>query len=185
MLTDLINNFIFRNSENEIVFLFFSRGIAVILILLFAYVITRFGRIFIRQAVVSIVKTQRESLKKRRDTLAAVFSSTFNAIIWFSAVILILQELNVNILPILAGLGLAGLVISMGARGLVEDYLVGFYIITEDQYRVGEEVSIAGIKGEVRHISLRRTVLKDGEGVIHYIPNGQVTKVSNYSRGKK
>ncbi len=87
-----------------------------------------------------------------------------------------------NPTPLLAGAGLIGLAIGMGSKNLVQDYLAGLFILLEDQYRVGEEVDISGKKGEVVDLTLRRTVIKDAEGIIHYIPNGQIKSSSNLSR---
>jgi len=70
----------------------------------------------------------------------------------------------------------------MGARSLIQDYISGLFILMEDQYRVGEDVIIGGTRGVVFSINLRRTVIKDKEGALHTFPNGQINKVSNFSR---
>lgn len=94
----------------------------------------------------------------------------------------ILLEIGINIGPLLVGLGVVGLALGIGARSLIQDYLSGFFIIFEDQYRVGEEVEIAGIKGKVLDINLRRTLVQNKEKVVYYISNGQLKTVSNFSR---
>ena len=95
---------------------------------------------------------------------------------------MILPELGINATPLLAGAGLVGLAIGMGAKNLIQDYLSGLFILLEDQYRAGEKVKIAGMEGEVKNFNLRRTVLQDETGNAYYIPNSQVTVVLNLSR---
>ena len=97
-------------------------------------------------------------------------------------ILTIFPEIGVNPTPLLAGAGLVGLAIGMGSRNLIQDYLAGLFILLEDQYRVGEEVEILGKKGKVIDLNLRRTIIRDTEGIIHSIPNGQIKVVSNFSR---
>jgi small-conductance mechanosensitive channel len=167
---------------------FFSRGIKVVAILVVAWIVVRIGKIVISRVINTIIKKSERIVKdgkiqqQRVRTLTKVFKSTFSAIIWVIAVLTVLPELGVNIAPLLAGAGLAGLAIGMGARNLIQDYLSGLFILLEDQYRVGEKIDIGGIKGEVVDLNLRRTVIKDTESTLHYIPNGQVKTASNFSR---
>ncbi len=95
---------------------------------------------------------------------------------------MILPEFNINIAPLLAGLGVAGLALGMGVRDIIQDYIAGIFILMEDQYRVGEEVNIAGIRGKIIEFDLRKTVLKDNGNTAHYISNRQIKTSSNYSR---
>ena len=95
---------------------------------------------------------------------------------------MILPEFGINPTPLLAGDGLVGLAIGLGSKNLVQDYLAGLFILLEDQYRIGEEVDIAGKKGTVVEVNLRRTIVRDADGTVHYIPNGQVKTTSNLSR---
>ena len=87
-----------------------------------------------------------------------------------------------NIGPILAGVGVLGLAVSFGAQSMVKDMIAGFFILLEDQFRVGDVVAIAGVSGIVERITLRIVVLRDLEGVVHVIPNGDVGVVSNKTR---
>ena len=167
---------------------FFNHGVKIVFILIGAYVIRRFAGVIIdkiiRKAVVPDNFLSPEAEKKREDTLIVVFSGTFRVIIWLAAALMIAAEFGINIGPLLAGAGLIGLAIGMGSKSLVQDYLSGLFILLEDQYRVGEEVDLSGTKGEVIELTLRKTILKDSEEVVHYIPNGQIKKVSNLSREK-
>ncbi len=120
--------------------------------------------------------------KERIETIKKVFYSIIKLVIWVIALLTILPILGINIAPLLAGLGIGGLALGFGARNLVQDYISGLFILLEDQYRVGEIVEAAGIKGRVEDFNLRRTVLAEDNGVRHYIPNSQVKKAANFSR---
>ena len=158
-------------------------GIKVIVILFLALVISKVAKIFVSRAVRTVVeKSNGQIQKERAKTLSKVFSSTLKIVIWVIAILMLLPEFGINPTPLLAGAGLIGLAIGMGSRSLVQDYLAGLFILLEDQYRVGEEVDISGKKGQVVDLNLRRTIIKDEEGIIHYIPNGQVKTSSNFSR---
>ena len=169
---------------------FFQQSTKIILILIGAYLLTRIVRIFIvRLAKAYIEKSYKTKGGKngqirehRERTLASVFISTFNFIVWGTVILKIISELGFNIAPLLGGAGIAALAIGMGSRTLIQDYLSGLFLLLEDQYRVGEEVEIATIKGRVKNLNLRRTVLENPEGTIFFIPNGQINRVSNFSR---
>lgn len=162
---------------------FIPNIIKIVGILFAAYLITRFGRIFIRRLIRKVVNGKdKASEKKREDTLNSIFSSTFKFAIWIIAITTILPELGINIGPVLAGAGLIGLAVGMGARSLIQDYISGIFIVLEDQYRVGDSVIIAKIEGKVKEVTLRRTILQDSDGLIHSIPNGQVKTSANKSR---
>jgi small conductance mechanosensitive channel len=98
------------------------------------------------------------------------------------ALFMILSELGIDIGPLLAGAGVIGIAVGFGAQSLIKDLLGGMFILIEDQYNKGDVVKIAGIAGLVEEVNLRRTVLRDLEGIVHSIPNGQITTVSNYTR---
>lgn len=168
---------------------FLSHGLRIVIVLIVAFLANRFGKIFIEKAIRKAVKSDSfpdpEAEKKREDTLIRVFSGILSGIIWLVAILTILPEFGINIGPLLAGVGIVGLAIGLGARALIQDYLAGLFILLEDQYRVDEEVEIAGKKGKVIDLNLRRTALKDSEGKIHYIPNGQVKTATNFSRSRK
>ena len=165
-----------------------SHGIKILVILLLALILSKIAKIFVLRVIKTIVEKGNGLIrngqiqKERVRTLSKVFSSTLKIIIWVIAILMLLPEFGINPTPLLAGAGLIGLAIGMGSRSLVQDYLAGLFILLEDQYRVGEEVNISGKKGEVVELNLRRTVIKDSEGIIHYIPNGQVKTASNLSR---
>jgi small conductance mechanosensitive channel len=119
--------------------------------------------------------------EQRGHTLARLCLSFGTGFIAIAAALMILG-LFINIAPLIAAAGVAGLAVSFGAQSLVKDLIAGFFIIFENQYRLGDVVRIAGVEGSVSHMSLRSTVLRDGQGVVHFVPNGQITVVSNETR---
>jgi len=163
-------------------------GIKVIVILFLALVISKIAKVFVSKVIKTVIEKSNGIIrngqiqKERAKTLSKVFSSTLKIVIWVIAILMLLPEIGINPTPLLAGAGLIGLAIGMGSRSLVQDYLAGLFILLEDQYRVGEEVDISGKKGQVVDLNLRRTIIKDEKGIVHYIPNGQVKTSSNFSR---
>lgn len=119
---------------------------------------------------------------RRIETVSHVFVRTVDALILIVAVFLILGEIGVNLGPLIAGAGVAGIAIGFGAQSLVKDVLSGTFIILEDQYRRGDVIEIAGVSGSVEDINLRRTVLRDLDGIVHSVPNGEIAVASNLTR---
>jgi small-conductance mechanosensitive channel len=115
-------------------------------------------------------------------TLASVLNSVGIAIIVFLAAMQILPLLGINMGPLLAGAGVAGLAIGFGAQTLVHDVINGFFILMENQYDVGDVVRIGGVAGAVESMTLRRTTLRDETGAVHIIPNSEIKIVSNLNR---
>ena len=115
-------------------------------------------------------------------TLASVITSIGVFIILFVAALEVLPLLGFNLGPLLASAGVAGLAIGFGAQALVHDFINGFFILLENQYDIGDNIRIAGVKGTVEEMTLRRTVLRDDDGTVHTVPNSQVTIVSNTTR---
>jgi small-conductance mechanosensitive channel len=138
---------------------------------------------FIRRAVRSSMKRKpKTAIEKRTKTLSAVFIDIGMVLIIIVAIFTILSELEINIAPALAGLGIAGLAVGFGAQSLVKDYFNGVLILIENQYGVGDVVTLAGITGTVEQVNLRRTVLRDLDGIVHTIPNGEIGVASNYTK---
>lgn len=120
--------------------------------------------------------------EQRARTLAQLLNSVGAVAIALAAGLMILN-LFINIGPLLAGVGVAGLAVSFGAQSLVKDVISGFFILLENQFGVGDIVEINGKSGVVERISMRVVALRDVEGVLHVIPNGSITMVSNKTRG--
>ena len=115
-------------------------------------------------------------------TLAEVINSIGVFVILFGAGLQALSLLGLNLGPLLASAGIAGLAIGFGAQTLVKDWINGFFILFEDQFNIGDTVRAAGVKGVVEEMSLRRTVLRDDDGTLHMVPNSQITILSNMTR---
>ncbi len=124
-----------------------------------------------------------EAIKQRSDTLSSVLIKASLGIIVILALVTILPEFGINITAMLAGIGIIGIAIGFGAQSLIGDYLSGIFILLEDQYDVGDVVRVAGIAGLVEEVGLRRTVLRDLDGLVHSIPNGEIKAASNFTKG--
>ena len=121
-------------------------------------------------------------VQKRMDTLDELMGRVLRAFIIMIAFIMVLGALDLDIGPAVAGLGVVGIAVGFGAQSLVKDYLNGALILIENQYSKGDVVSIAGVSGAVEDFSLRRTTLRDLDGVVHTVPNGEVHVASNRTR---
>lgn len=121
--------------------------------------------------------------EKRAQTLGRILRQTSFLLIWGVALMAVLGELGVDLKPILAGAGIVGLAVGFGAQTLVKDIISGFFILLENQFRVGDVIETAGVGGLVESINLRTTVLRDIEGRVHVIPNGSISVVSNFTVG--
>lgn len=162
------------------------RGVKIFLLIIAAYLISRFSRIFIekiiRKAIISDHFLSKGAERKREKTLINVFNGVLKIIIWSAAILIVLSLLNINIGPLLAGAGIVGVALGFGAQYVVRDFLSGLFIILENQYRVGDVVCADNTCGLVEDINLRTTVLRDLDGVVHHVPNGDIKKVSNLSK---
>lgn len=123
--------------------------------------------------------TTRNERERRADTLFNVVNVTSKIFVWTIVVFMILREFGANLGPLLAGAGVVGVAIGFGAQSIVKDFFNGFLILLENQYRVGDVIKIADRAGLVESINLRTTVIRDLEGVVHVIPNGEIGPVDN------
>ncbi len=180
MLTEIIHNIIIP--------WIVSHGPNILATIILALIFRKFGKILmariIRRVIVidSVSKKEKESEKKREDTLIRVFSSLLDALVFVVAVAIILEEMGIAIGPLLAAAGIAGLALGFGGQYLIRDLITGFFIIAENQYRIGDVVCFDGTCGSVEDISMRMTTLRDLDGVVHHIPHGEIKKVSNRSK---
>ncbi|HEY9098116.1 MAG TPA: mechanosensitive ion channel family protein [Thiobacillus sp.] len=119
---------------------------------------------------------------KRLRTLEQVFRYVVTVLITLIAAMLILSEMGISIAPILAAAGVLGIAIGFGAQSLVKDYFIGLFLLLENQVRQGDVVEVAGKSGLVEGMTLRYIRLRDYEGSVHYVPNGEIGTVTNRSR---
>jgi small conductance mechanosensitive channel len=126
--------------------------------------------------------TERRRRGQRVETLTAVLANVVSLAIWAIAALVIIGELGIDLAPLLAGAGVITVVIGFGAQTVVRDYLAGLFMVLEDQYGVGDEISIdADTTGRVEGISLRVTRLRDDDGIVWWVPNGEIKKLGNLS----
>ena len=123
-----------------------------------------------------------EEVQKRAKTLTGVLVATGQIFIILITGFIILSEVGINIAPALAGVGVIGIAVGFGAQSLVKDIIAGLFIVMENQYRVGDVVNIADKGGIVEEINLRRTVLRDLDGIVHVVPNGEIRVASNLTK---
>lgn len=121
--------------------------------------------------------------ENRAQTLVGVFHNAANIALIGGGILMMLAEVGVNIVPLLGGAAVAGLAIAFGAQNLVRDYFSGFMMLMENQYGINDVIQIGTTSGLVERVTLRLTILRDLEGVVHFIPNGQITSVSNLTHG--
>jgi len=124
----------------------------------------------------------KEEIAKRTATLTDIFTRTGAALFVLLGFFMILPELGVNVAPLLAGLGILGIAFGFGAQSLVKDFISGVFILVDNQYSKGDVVEVAGKTGVVEDIGLRRTVLRDLDGIVHYVPNGEIDVSSNMTQ---
>jgi small-conductance mechanosensitive channel len=177
---------------NELVAWLRSDGFHILLILVVALFALRLARL----AVHGVIKTllDREAtegtaqelsaieVRKRMDTLDQLGSNVIRFLVFVIAGLMILREFGLDIGPAVAGLGVVGIAVGFGAQSLVRDYLTGALILVENQFSKGDVVSLAGVTGTVEDFSLRRTTLRDLDGIVHTVPNGEIKVASNRTR---
>jgi small conductance mechanosensitive channel len=172
---------------------FFERTIGpILLIVVLAILAIRGARVLVHAVVNTLSERQISEgtaaeltaveLKKRIDTLETFGSRVIQAFLVIIAVLMILGKLQYDIGPAVAGLGVVGIAVGFGAQSLVRDYFNGALILIENHYSIGDVVSIAGVTGTVEDLRLRRTTLRDLDGVLHVVPNGEIKVASNRTR---
>jgi small-conductance mechanosensitive channel len=171
-------------------FQWIDEGITIGAILVTAIVVSVGARLLVRRFRRKLEGTSSETQTidlRRAATLTSALSTTAVVVIWTLAVLLVLSNLNVNLAPLLASAGVAGVALGFGAQSLVKDTLSGFFILLEDQFGVGDVVELqttaSPINGKVEDLTLRTTSLRAFDGTVHSVPNGSIVVVSNKSRG--
>ena len=172
-------------SLDSIIHWLLTHGVKIGLILLGAFIAYRIIKAIVHKfekkvrTEEAVVPTE---LEKRAKTLARIIQTGLIGVVAVIAIMMIIRELGLDIGPILAGAGIIGLAVGFGAQSLVKDVISGFFILMEDQFRVGDIIQIGGVAGQVKHMSLRVSILRDLEGKVHYVPNGSVNVVSNLTK---
>jgi small-conductance mechanosensitive channel len=164
----------------------FGHSLRLASIVLIAFILNRLLRMLTRRLIPAAGAEGLGRIARMREqhikTLAGLLYSAGTAVIIIGAILMALPEFGFNITPIAAVAGLASLAFGFGAQHLVRDLINGFFVIVEDQFVVGETVRIGGVAGRVDHLTLRRTVIRDMQGALVSIPNGEISQVANLSR---
>jgi small-conductance mechanosensitive channel len=167
---------------------FLEHGPYILAILAIAYILYRVAKLIMPKMATRWVgqlgkgRRAREELEKRRHTLSNVLTRWVTALIVVVAILMILSEVGISITPVLATAGVAGIVIGFGAQSVVKDLLRGTFIVAQNLYNKGDVVKVAGITGLVEDVSIWRTTMRDLDGIVHTIPSGEITTVSNYTK---
>jgi moderate conductance mechanosensitive channel len=182
---------------------FIGRPLTIVLILIVAFIVARLARRWVRRVIRRLVMTQRVAgswalqrvgidsepaaitdprREARAASISAVVASSTAVLVWAVAGIMILGELGVDLAPLIAATGIAGIALGFGAQTLVRDCITGLFMIIEDQYGIGDEVDLGSAVGTVERITLRTTVLRGADGTVWHVPNGQVLRVGNRSQ---
>ena len=174
-----------RWGMQRIAYALLSHGINIIVIIAGAAIVSRAASLALEHLQHKLARrheAQDLEWKRRAATLRGILSNLVTVSVSFVAVLMLLRELTIDIMPILTGAGIAGLAIGFGAQNLVRDVISGFFLILEDQVRVGDLARINNVAGTVEQINLRTIVLRDPEGAVQVFPNGTITALANLSK---
>jgi small-conductance mechanosensitive channel len=160
-------------------------GIRILIIVFVSFLVLRAMRSVIRRMIRHLVERgdqQSRELTLKINTLSSVVESGGRLIVVVIAGMMILSNLHINIAPLLASAGVVGIAIGLGAQSLIRDFIGGFLILFEDQFGVGDVISVNGFSGTVEHLSLRRTGIRGLDGSFTIVPNGDVRAVQNMTK---
>lgn len=162
------------------------RPLKIVLLLVAGMVVARAGARAVRRFVRTLnarapVHSGSIRSEQRVSTVGKVLGGLVRALVWIIVLLVVLGEVGVDLAPLLAGAGIAGIAIGFGAQSLVKDFLSGFFILLEDQYGVGDVINLGDATGTVEDISLRVTRLRATDGTVWFVPNGEIKRVGNTS----
>lgn len=167
-----------------------GKGFEIVTTLLVTAILYLLGVIFMGTIVKKAVQTRgrhwhRKDIEKRQKTLVGLFATMWRVLVISVGTLILFSFIfpNVSLAPLFASAGIVGVALGFGAQSLVQDFISGIFIISENQYRVGDIVEIEGFGGTVERIGARSTVIRDVDGNVHYFPNGMVQHVINKTMG--
>jgi len=158
----------------------------VVLLLVAGLVLTRVGARAVRRSIRSLqsrtpLRSSSTRAAQRAGTIGDVLAGLLRAVVWTIVVLLLLGEIGVQLGPLIAGAGIAGIALGFGAQSLVKDFLSGLFILLEDQYGVGDVINLGDATGTVEDVSLRVTRIRGTDGTVWFVPNGEIKRVGNSS----
>lgn len=163
-------------------------GIQVVAILVVTAIVSRVLSSLTRRTVTGVVKRSSfmsEAAARssaRAQTLAGVSVSLVRVLLWTIAILLALDAMTLNVAPLLAGAGIVGIALGFGAQSLVKDFVSGFFLLAEDQFGVGDQITVLDITGTVEEVNLRITRLRAADGTVWFVPNGEIRKLGNAAK---
>jgi small conductance mechanosensitive channel len=164
-----------------------SPFVTALLILIGAFILNRVLRIVVRRVAMRVVKlrpgSQLAHRPQRVDTIASALGSLVTIVVVIVALFAVIGAFGVNLAPLLAGAGLAGVILGFGAQNMLRDVIAGGFMVSEDQFGVGDEIDTGVVTGTVEALTLRVTRLRDDQGVVWHVPNGTIARVANLSQG--
>lgn len=161
---------------------FFSNGLPILFTLILAAAAIKASSKIISKLLARLTQNKDEEFQKRTTTLGSILQLAFKILILFVAGIILLGKLGIEIGPIIAAAGILGLAVAFGAQNLVQDVISGFFLLFEDQLRVGDVVQLDSKSGLVEKITLRMVILRDLAGNVHYVRNGKIDIVTNMTK---
>ncbi len=163
-----------------------THGLRIVIVFVLAFLIIRVAGKLITRLVRKIISRDsflsEEEEKKREDTIINILIKLTHIIVWFGFLFFLLQEVGIPIAPLLTGAGILGMAVGFGAQSLVKDFITGLFIVTENQFRIGDMVCIGEHCGVVEDVTLRITKIRELDGTIHFIPNSEIRIASNKSK---
>jgi small conductance mechanosensitive channel len=182
---DFINKLIDKMGAsllNEDLWLNFGQGLLKIIgIMILSTILIRVGNVVIGKIFLLRTKSPLRISERRENTLVKLLDNILTYLVYFVALLMILETLSFDVKALLAGAGIVGLAVGFGAQNLVRDIITGFFIIFEDQFSVGDMIRVGQFEGTVEEIGLRTTKIKSWTGEINILPNGNITEVTNFS----
>ena len=166
-----------------------DHGLRLLLIVVGSWIFYQVIRVFITRLVRRLVELRarldrlpKEDELRRIKSILGILVGALGVAIFAIATFMVLSEFNIDIGPLIASAGVIGIAIGFGAQSLIKDTLNGLFIVLEDQFNPGDVIKIADVQGQVEDFNMRRTILRDLDGIVHIVPNGLITTVSNYTR---
>jgi len=187
-LYELVSRFGLGASAARTADVLLARPLAVVALLIGAAVLSRVGSRLARRAVQTLqqrapIRPGSPRAELRASTLSQVLATLVRVVVWSMAALLVLGVVGLNLAPLLAGAGIAGIAIGFGAQTLVRDVLTGFFILSEDQYGVGDVITVGSAPtGTVEDITLRITRLRSEDGVVWFVPNGEIKLLGRHEQ---
>ncbi|MSU87844.1 mechanosensitive ion channel family protein [Streptococcus dysgalactiae] len=160
----------------------FSKLVSLVLLLVFFAILKRVSNYLFEKTIAKSFSYSRQS-EARQKTLSKLTHNILNYVLYFLLIYWLLSLFGIPVSSLLAGAGIAGVAIGLGAQGFLSDVVNGFFILFENQFEVGDYVAISGIEGTISGVGIRTTQVRGFDGTLHYIPNRSITVVSNKSRG--